>query len=259
MSELDEICAMLVSPDPEVRDQIGYTRLVRYVREGQADGSLRILGDRMAEQFGHPETQARTFAPLGLVWAILRDEVTGELDAADMLRWRDAFAHWYANENDLRGWDDQLGWLHAIAHGSDAIEAFARSMYLDRDALIGLLTLVRKRLLTPTRYLFAHGEDDRLSNAVTTVLCRPELTVEDATGWLQPILIAFTEGTPGPVPPAISNTIRTLNSLYVANDRGIRFFVHPGQDVLGPRRPQHHAAIAEAIAACLRDPLPYLG
>ncbi len=250
---------MLASPDPAVRDRTGYNLLYRHIRDGKADGSLRTLGDRMAEQLGHPEIQARTFAALGLACAVPRDEVTGELATADVRRWQDAFTAWYAGETDLRGHDDTLGWLHAVAHGSDTIEAFARSRHLGSADLVALLDLARQRLITPNDLLFADGEDDRLSNAVTTVLCRTELTVDDATGWLKPIEVAFGERTPGPFPPWVSNTIRTLNSLYVANHRGVRFFVHAGQESAAPRRPPHHATIAVAIADCLRVPMSYLG
>ncbi len=86
-----------------------------------------------------------------LSWVIGR----GALDQG----WVQAFERWYPAEADLGGYDERLGWLHAVAHGAD---------------LIGVL-----------------GADQRV---------RPER------------LLA----------PYASNTMRTLQMLYVLADRGVR-------------------------------------
>ncbi|MGW5030708.1 DUF2785 domain-containing protein [Streptomyces nigra] len=41
-------------------------------------------------------------------------------------RWCAAFSAWYPQERDTPGWDDSLGWLHAVAHGADAVAAFVQ-------------------------------------------------------------------------------------------------------------------------------------
>jgi hypothetical protein len=60
----DELSAMLLSPDPEIRDEYAYTAAARWIREGHLDDVLEALGDTAAGRFVHPEVQARTFAPL---------------------------------------------------------------------------------------------------------------------------------------------------------------------------------------------------
>ncbi|GIH06808.1 hypothetical protein Rhe02_48750 [Rhizocola hellebori] len=255
---LDDLCSMLTSPDPVVRDETAYAQLWERIGAGEADGRLRAVGDRQAGQLAHPEIQARTFAPLILVAVLLRDEVIGELDAATVNEWRSAFADWYPHEKDLRGYDAKLGWLHAVAHGADAVEAFGRSRHLGRTELSELLEVVSARLTAPTGYLFAHGEDDRVSSAVTAVLLREELTAQDVAQWLASIEAALKAMEPGPFPAAKSNTIRTLNSLYVACHRGVRLYGRPGQD-RPAAKPPHEAAILDGLAGCLRTANRYLG
>jgi hypothetical protein len=143
---------------------------------------------------GHPEIQARTFATLCLALVILRDSITAELDDATVLCWRDEFAAWWSAETDLRGHDEQLGWLHAIAHGSDAVEALGRSPRLGQTDLTALLELTAARMITPSGYLLGHGENDRMSYALASILARPELSEQDATGWLAG---TSTAGAPG--------------------------------------------------------------
>jgi hypothetical protein len=249
---------MITSPDPEVRDKVAYGELWERISRGDVDGGLSALGERMAAQFGHAEIQARTFAPLVLVAVLLRDEVTGELDSDAVHRWLDAYADWYAHEQDLRGYDEKLGWLHAVAHGADAVEAFGRSRHLTAADLVRLLEMVATRLTTPSSYLYAHGEDDRIGSAVVALLLREELSEADATEWLAPIEAALRAREPGPYSCPHSNTIRTLNALYVTCHRGVRLY-----DPAGAQRayaqPKHRDAVLEAVARCLRVPHDYLG
>lgn len=108
----------LRSRDPVVRDRRAYGVLATWIGRGVLGAdAMRELGDRMAARFADDEIQARTFAPL-----ILDAIVTAGVFEA---RWVAAFTDWYAAEEDLRGLDPELGWLHAVAHGADSSELSA--------------------------------------------------------------------------------------------------------------------------------------
>ena len=119
--------ARLSSPDPHERDEFAYTELARRIAGGEEDHVLARLGDLMAASFSDPEIQARTLAALILAKVVSRDRVTNMAGQSSVTRWRDAFAAWYQSEENLRGWDDRVGRLHAIAHAADALGAFGRS------------------------------------------------------------------------------------------------------------------------------------
>lgn len=250
-----ELLAMLAAPDPGVRDDTAYPVLATWVGRGILDGALDGLGSRLTDLLGHPEIQARTFATLVLGWVVRRDAVTGELSTAEVRTYRDSFAAWWSAEEDLRGYHPELGWLHAAAHGADTVRALARSPRMDADDLAGLLDLTTRRLMTPTRYLFADGEDQRLAHALAAVLCRPELA--DPTGWLSPVRAAIEAGEPGPVPAWAANTLRTLTALYVVADRGMRWYDPVTRDRSEITTPP--APVRDAVADVLRVADPYLG
>jgi hypothetical protein len=255
---LDELCGMLAAADPVVRDDTAYPVLALWTARGVLDGHLTTLGDRMAARLVDGEIQARTFATMILGWVVLRDARTGELDPGAVPRWRDGFAAWWAAESDLRGWDARLGWLHAVAHGADTARAFGRSPRLAAADLRGLLDTVVDRLFADAGYLYAHGEDDRLGYALASVLTRAELVEADALGWLARVEDAIRGGEPGPVPAWASNTLRTLNSLYVFADRGVRWY-DPDRGGMGPATPlPHAAAVKERVAAVVAIPSPGL-
>jgi hypothetical protein len=256
---MDELCGMLADADPAVRDDTAYPVLAMWTARGALDGHLATLGDRMAARLVDGEIQARTFATMILGWVVLRDARTGELDSDAVPRWRAGFTAWWLGEHDLRGWDDRLGWLHAVAHGADTVRAFGRSPRLHARDLRNLLDTVVDRLRADDGYLFAHGEDDRLAYALATILTRSALTEADAVGWLDRVEEAIRAGTPGPVPAWVSNTLRTLAALHMFADRGVRWY-DPQRGVMGEVAALPHAtAIKNRVAAVLGVVSPGLG
>lgn len=240
---LAELCEALRSPDPVLRDEQAYALFVSWI-PGLHPAERRALGDKMTARFDDPEIQARTFAPLILA-AIIGQ---GDYQPA----WLAAFAKWYPAETDLRGYDPELGWLHAVAHGADLLRAFGLSPHVDPAPLLDLATA---RLLARTGYVFAHQEDDRLAFAVGQTLTRSELSEADAVRWLDPIAAEFDVGEPGPVPPFASNTMRTLRVLYLLADRGIR----PGWSDGTPVLLRHHEALRQRLADVLALAAPFTG
>ena len=125
--------------------------------------------------------------------------------------------------------------------------------------LVGLLELAVDRLLVDEGYLYGNNEDDRIGYALATVLTRPEVTAAAAVRWIGRLHDAIVAGEPGPVPPWAANTLRTLASLYVFADRGVRWYV-PAEDAYGPVVALPHAdAVKDRVAETLRLPWRGLG
>ncbi|MGW6277632.1 DUF2785 domain-containing protein [Kribbella sp. NPDC055071] len=64
---------------------------------------------------------------------------------------------------DLRGYDRELGWLHAVAHGGDLLGAFGRSSPVPPDEV---LALASERLIAPADVVWRDHEHDRLGYAI---------------------------------------------------------------------------------------------
>jgi hypothetical protein len=243
----DELSAMLVSPHPEVRDEYAYTAAARWIREGHLDEVLEDLGDTAADRFTHPEIQARTFAPLVVRCVLARGHtVPGLVPEATAERWYAGFSAWYPSERDTRGWDDSLGWLHAVAHGADAAAAFARALPARRTELLELCA--HRMTATHADYRYAHLEDARLARAISLILLAPGLTPEQGTDWLTVVADALDGGGPGPVPPWAFNTFATLQSLHL----------HLTCGLADGGVPPHASVVAERVAAVLRLPYSWL-
>ncbi|WP_282692262.1 DUF2785 domain-containing protein [Streptomyces sp. CC208A] len=236
----DELAEALRHPDPAIRDGEPYVVLRTWIERDVIDRPLRArLGAVMAERFGDPEIQARTFAPLVLDMIVGR----GDLDPG----WLAAFRRWYPAETDLRGYDPRLGWLHAVAHGADLLGAFGLHPGVDPN---GMLALAADRLTAPTDLLFAQQEDDRLAQGIARTLTRPELTEAEALRWLDPVEADFAAGRPPGVPTTAahtSNAMRTLRMLYLLADTGVR----PRTGAPAPVRPPHAEALKRRLVEVL--------
>ena len=239
-----ELSEMLRSPDPVTRDQVAYVALSQLIPRLEP-ALRRRLGDKMAARFGDSEVQARTFAALILDCLV----EAGEFDAS----WLAAFEGWYADEQDLRGYDAELGWLHAVAHGADLLGTFGfRCPQVEPERM---LKLAVRRLLAKTEYALRDQEDDRLAYAMALTLTREELTEETATAWLEPVAADFAQGKPGPVPAHATNTMRTLRLLYLLADRGVR--PEWGREQAVPVR--HREAVKQRLAEVLVMVAPFGG
>ncbi|MFG3001066.1 DUF2785 domain-containing protein [Streptomyces sp. NPDC048340] len=232
-----ELSRALADPDPLIRDGAPYSVLETWIARGTIGAPRRLeLGDEMAERFADPRVEARTFAPLVLDMLV----AAGDFKAG----WVNAFERWYPAEQDLRGHDETLGWLHAVAHGADLLAGFGRHPEV---APTRMLDLAAARLTAPTDHVYDQLEDDRLARAIARVLTRTDLSEREAVGWLDTVADRFgADRISTPVPAHISNCLRTLRLLYVLADRGVR----PTSEL--PAEPLHHRdAVKSGIAAVL--------
>lgn len=200
----------LASPDPAVRDGWAYAELAEGTESGRfAEEWPRIRAAALAH-LESADVQARTFAPLMLTWLV----AAGDRDRGAF----DAVARWYPAESDTRGFDDELGWLHAVAHGADYLGECARAGIATGPQVLDLLAA---RLLGPGT-AWRDQEDARVDHAAVIALGR--CSEADATAWLDPVITALDtfetaadgEQETGRPPSWLHNLYATCASLYVA-------------------------------------------
>jgi hypothetical protein len=259
----DDLAALadeLRSSDPRVRDDAAYGTLASCVAEGRADDHLVALGDAGAALLADPEVQARSFGALLLALVVARvntlasgipdPSAADDVRPIDIVRWLAAFLSWYSGEQDLRSHDQALGWLHVVAHGADTLGAFGGSPLLNPTDLLLLLDVAAERVHAPTAHHLTQQEDDRLGLAVLTILGRGDVPVADTCAWIDRLAAPWRDGSPGPTPVQVDNTIRFARTLHLQLTLGVR--VEPHASVLAlPERDEllHHLGVALADVA----------
>ena len=132
-----ELTAMLGSTRPEVRDGTAYPALATWIANGVYDDLLAGLGDGMVAglsvgigEDGTDTVFRRSFSALILGACIERDNEQHLLPGAKILEWGDRAATWFLTERDTRGYVDEKGWAHTVAHGADTLGALGESPHL---------------------------------------------------------------------------------------------------------------------------------
>ena len=182
---LDELTAELVEmlghPNPRLREDIAYPLLTTWVDQGVYDDLLSGLGDGIVPGLryglghdGDVSVIRRCYSALMLAEIIGRDN-TQLLSAAAVLRLgRPGHQLVRARAGPPR-LDSRagLGARHRARRrpprGSGPLAHFGRL------ELTVLLDVIADRVLTPTAYIWRHGEDDRLAFAVMALLHRNAL------------------------------------------------------------------------------------
>ena len=188
-----ELSGFLGSPDPELRDQIAFSILSVWLSGDDvpwADAELVALLDEWQGNLrvgtGQPGADAvlkRSFSALCLAVLAERDLKTPFLGSARYRSLLNAALEYLAAERDLRGYDERKGWIHATAHTADLLAALARHPAMKPAEQNQLLAGIARRLSTAPE-VFTQGEQDRLAQAVTALLLRPDFDATAFHEWL---------------------------------------------------------------------------
>lgn len=213
-------------PDPELRDRLIYTTLATWLSEGVYDPEQlrRVLRTATDEEHlfngfgavGDERVLVRSFSVLLLPPALAHHRQRAVLEPREVRELAEPIERYLSGERDLRGHDVDLGWLHAAAHAADAGGALLACPELDPPTSLRLLDALRSAAATP-HHVYAHGEDDRIAQAMAAGLGRADLALHELTAWLQgfrPLVHACADmGMPDGYARLI-NVNHTLRALY---------------------------------------------
>jgi hypothetical protein len=195
------LLACLASPDSELRDQIGYEAYA-YWRSAKAltaatwtgiEQALRRVLDTPCDD---PRGVAHPFAALVLAEVVHADRNSVFLDARQRLALLDSAIRYFEGVRDYRGFDDDVGWRHGVAHGADLLGQLARESTLERHELDRILAALAMQIFAHDDSVYVFGESERLAAAVAAVAQRHLHSVDDWKTWIA----GAASPSPAPLP-----------------------------------------------------------
>jgi hypothetical protein len=169
------------------------------------DGELIDLGDRMAANLkvglgesGTDTVFLRAFSVLVLAMVVIVDqryeqgqseERTPFLSQVKLLEWYEQTLAVLDGEKDRRGFVAEAGWAHSVAHISDALRDFARSRHLDTAQLERMLETIASKMTQPSDAVYSSDEDNRLVQAVISLLRRNQVPFSSLNQWLESLSV----------------------------------------------------------------------
>jgi len=187
----NELSSLLASPDPELRDDLAYSILARWIYRGLlSQPTLISLTDKwranLKDGLGETGTNSvlkRSFSALCLA-SMARREAKAPFMGAERYHQlvADGISYLQA-ERDLRGFEASLHWIHATAHTADLLAALADNAQMTQQESAGILSAISERLSSASD-VFTQGEQDRLAVATIAVVRRPEFEAASFERWV---------------------------------------------------------------------------
>lgn len=186
----------LSSTDPDVREQFSTTVLEKWLYRGyytpaELSDFIRQLAANLTVGLGEQGTHTvllRSFSALTLAEIIYYDCEHPFLTASQLQQLLEDGLAYFLAEQDLRGYEAGIGWLHAVAHGSDLLAVLAPHEVLQVADLERIMEAIATKVAPPTPHVYLYNEDQRMVRAVLWTLQRNLLTMEFLDNWLDRIV-----------------------------------------------------------------------
>lgn len=200
----DTLSAVLVqclaSPDPVLRDNLGYEIYTAWLRGGTlTDEAARKLTtdllSGMKAGLGEKGTESifrRTFSALILSEVMRRDARNRFLTDTEFQQVIEGMAGYLQGEEDLRARNDTQGWMHGVAHAADVLWRIAenpRTTLQDMDTLLAALAI---KVAPDQAAFYTHNEPERLARVITTIVARGDYPTEKLDTWISELLYGTT-------------------------------------------------------------------
>ncbi|WOJ94819.1 DUF2785 domain-containing protein [Congregibacter variabilis] len=198
-ADADTIAPLLAdclrSSDPVLRDRVAYEVLTYWIRQNEISSPvMRALVFRLQDWLSLTESPdemdpaiARAFSALVLSELVRADTEDQFLTADELSALLISACAMFAAERDYRGLDPNLGWIHAVAHGSDLLWRLSANPNFTYDQLVLILDAIAEQLTVAAAPAFIFNEPDRIARVVSRITARSQVPQSTVANWLSRI------------------------------------------------------------------------
>jgi len=172
--QLDVLLAMVEhigTPDPVLRDKLIYTTFYRLIIEEDRlhtevlkdllDLSMDHLLMKGIGEEGTDSVFTRAFTTLLMALVLGRDKEADFLSEDKIQEAADITVEYLEQEQDVRGFVEEKGWAHSVAHAADMVDELVLNPKVDQDMFPVLLKALWEKVLV-SHHAYIHDEDERL-------------------------------------------------------------------------------------------------
>jgi hypothetical protein len=181
--------------DSLLRDDLIYTAFATWILEynilspEQLQGLLQqILGKQhMFHNIGENNTDTvfrRSFSVLLLPLLLIKHRSQPFLTKAEIQQIKEKLFCYLNNEKDRRGFVNEKGWAHAIAHAADALNGLVQCTEIGENDLREILETIQTVISTED-IAYICGEDERMVTVATAIIKRQLLPDTEIAQWIQ--------------------------------------------------------------------------
>lgn len=177
----------LNSPNAELRDDIGYGLFSTWLRsERLRPERQQFLVQQLSANLRSGERELslqRSFSALVISELLRADALRAFMTQTQRELLLQTSAAALMDEQDYRGWEPTLGWVHPIAHMADVMWRFALHPAITEPQAQQIVNAVRSKAST-TESSYHFNEGDRLARPIAILLRREALSSAAWLTWL---------------------------------------------------------------------------
>ena len=179
----------LADIDPEIRDGIGYFGLANWLREDLISAPVRLsLFKSLLEDVqllrNDKQQVYLPFAVLVLSEIVRVDRISTYLNTSQRQQVLDTLEAFLQHNTDYRGFDDQQGWRHIVAHSADVLLQLVLNTQLSEKQLIQVSQIVANNINPETLHFYQFDEPHRLMRPIIYAMLREEVSPEFWQAWI---------------------------------------------------------------------------
>jgi hypothetical protein len=175
--------------DTDIRDGLVYESYAQFLRGDALSAATKIeLFESVLSAFSisedltddDPTSFTRPFAALDLSELARADRISAYLSVEQRENLVLATVNYLNTMTDYRGFDDQEGWRHGIAHTADLVLQMTLNPNIGDDQLTRLRTALSAQIAPKSGHAYIHGESERLARPIIYMARRGSF---DAQNW----------------------------------------------------------------------------
>lgn len=177
------LTACIGAPDPTLRDGIAFEGLQHWLRaRALSNATMLALADTLEAQLtaNDPQGFTQPFAALVLSEVARADRVQAFLTPARRAQLLNASIAYFENVRDYRGFDQNEGWRHGVAHGADLMLQLSLNPAFGKDDLERIAATIAAQV-APDSHFYIYGESERLARPIIYMAQRSLISEEEWT------------------------------------------------------------------------------
>jgi hypothetical protein len=217
-----DILSCIGHPEPTIRDNTVYQAYSTWLRGDQLEPKIIIqlydyITAILVSQNQDEDNYTQPFAALIYSEVLRVDRISPYLNAKQRQKAVDTVINFVSSIKDYRGFDDNQGWRHSVAHSADIILQLSLNKNITKSQLIALAEALIKQVNPKAIHFYTYGEPNRLAMAFTYLMNREELSLN----MVQQLLNDITD----PMPFKDWQSVYTSNS-GLSKIHNVRSFIY---------------------------------
>lgn len=182
--------------DSELRDNLIFTLIFYIIKDRKISNDemkkllkICLSEDHLFYKIGNIEDDSvfnRAFSVLVIDDIIManNEEKTKFLNNNEIIDVYNKVLNYFIEEKDLRGYVNEKGWAHSVAHTADALCSLVKCECIKKKEIGNILKAIKEKVCVDN-YTYINEEDERLTNIVVEILNRDIISNDEILQWIQ--------------------------------------------------------------------------